>query len=114
MRSKIEIFFDDIKQKRFQAKCQSCDIEYSIVASEKDSRKFCSQACAKLSRRKVGRPSKEELKILLWEIPTTHIAKRYGVSDKAIEKWVKAYNIEKPPRGYWAKQKSSNNFDEKI
>lgn len=42
---------------------------------------------------------------LLWEIPTTQIAKKYGVSDKAIGKWAKSYGIDKPPRGYWMKQK---------
>ena len=38
-------------------------------------------------------------------MPTTHIAESYGLSDKAIEKRCKSYNIEKPPRGYWTKQK---------
>ena len=54
--------------------------------------------------RKVERPSKEELQKLIWEIPTIHVAKKFGVSDKAIEKWCKAYEINKPPRGYWAKR----------
>jgi Zn finger protein HypA/HybF involved in hydrogenase expression len=55
--------------------------------------------------RKVVRPTKEEFSKMLWEIPSTEIAKRYGVSSKAIEKWAKSYNLEKPPRGYWAKKK---------
>lgn len=54
--------------------------------------------------RKVTRPSKEELKTLLWEIPTQKLAERFGVSDVAISKWAKAYKIDKPPRGYWAKK----------
>jgi hypothetical protein len=57
-------------------------------------------------KRIVQRPSKEDLKILVWEIPTVQIARKYGVSDKAVEKWTKSYEIEKPPRGYWAKQYS--------
>jgi hypothetical protein len=32
------------------------------------------------------------------------LAKDFGVSDKAAEKWCKAYGIEKPPRGYWLKK----------
>lgn len=28
----------------------------------------------------------------------------FGVSDKAVEKWCKAYGVEKPPRGYWVKK----------
>ena len=58
--------------------------------------------------RKVERPSKEKLQQLVWTKPTTHLAKDFGVSDKAIEKWCKAYEIEKPPRGYWAKKQYSN------
>ena len=52
------------------------------------------------------RPSKELLGKMLWEMPTIKIAKQFGVSDKAVAKWAKAYGINKPPRGYWAKQSS--------
>lgn len=58
--------------------------------------------------RKVVRPSKEELSKLLWEKPTSLLAKDFGVSDVAITKWAKSYGIEKPPRGYWAKLNSSH------
>ena len=58
----------------------------------------------RVNQRKVIRPTKEELEKLLWEKPTSKIAKEYGVSDKAIEKWAKTYNLIKPPRGYWSKQ----------
>ena|SRR5271154_6721323 len=54
--------------------------------------------------RKVERPSKEDLEKLLWEKPTTQIAEQFGVSDKAVEKWAKAYGLSKPPRGYWLKK----------
>jgi hypothetical protein len=57
----------------------------------------------KISIRKVERPSKEELEKLLWEKPTTQIAKQFGVSDVSIGKWAKAYGLAKPPRGYWSK-----------
>lgn len=58
-----------------------------------------------IKNRKVVRPSKEELYKLIWEKPTVILAKNFGVSDKAIEKWVKSYGINKPPRGYWANKK---------
>lgn len=58
----------------------------------------------RLSARKVERPSKEELQKLLWEKPTTLVAKDFGVSDKAIAKWAKSYGLSKPPRGYWKKK----------
>ncbi|GAA6619108.1 group I intron-associated PD-(D/E)XK endonuclease [Scytonema sp. NUACC26] len=62
---------------------------------------------ARINTRKVPRPSKEELQKLVWEKPTSQITKDFGLSDKAIEKWCKAYSIEKPPRGYWVKLKAS-------
>lgn len=67
---------------------------------------YCSQICSQLASRRAIRPSKEELKKIIWTKPTTQVAKDFGVSDKAIEKWCKAYGIQKPPRGYWAKQQS--------
>lgn len=59
--------------------------------------------CNAISRRKANRPSKEELHKLVWEMPTTHIAKKFNVTDKAIHNWTKGYGITKPPRGYWQK-----------
>jgi hypothetical protein len=53
--------------------------------------------------RKVLRPSKEELEQLLWSIPMKELSKQFGVSDKAIAKWAKSYNIQTPGRGYWNK-----------
>lgn len=67
---------------------------------------FCSQKCYRLASRRVVRPSQKELQELIWNKPTTHIAKDFGVSDKAVAKWCKTYGIQKPPRGYWAKQQS--------
>lgn len=48
-------------------------------------------------------PDVEELRGLLWKVPTTKIAEKYGVSDKAVEKWAKKHDLSKPPRGYWMK-----------
>lgn len=59
---------------------------------------------SRIHTRKVERPFKEELEKLVWEKPTAQIARELGVSDKAVEKWCKAYGIEKPPRGYWVKK----------
>jgi len=54
--------------------------------------------------RKTERPSKEELENLINSYPMTTIAKRYGVSDNAIRKWAKSYNILiSNRRGYWQK-----------
>jgi len=86
-----------------QGTCLHCG--KSLITEDQDT--YCSQQCSKLASRKVERPSKEDLQKLVWEKPTSHIAKDFGVSDKAIEKWCKSYGIPKPPRGYWNKQNKS-------
>lgn len=87
--------------------------EFTDEAKKRSYKEFgfelTSKGKAQLDRRKVKRPSKDELEKLLWKIPTQKVANIYGVSDKAIEKWAKAYNIEKPPRGYWAKKSAQSN-----
>lgn len=79
-----------------------CYCSKMLISQNQDT--YCSVQCSRLASRKVVRPSKDELEKLTWSKPTSQIAKDFGVSDKAIEKWCKAYEIEKPPRGYWAKQ----------
>lgn len=49
-------------------------------------------------------PPKEVLEKLVWEIPSEKIGEKYGVSGRAVGKWCKKYEIDKPPRGYWAKR----------
>lgn len=63
---------------------------------------YCSPECGYLNKRKVIHPTKEQLEILIWAMPTTKLAKKFGVSDKAISSWCKLYGIPKPPRGYWS------------
>ncbi len=48
----------------------------------------------RLDRRKVSRPGKNKLKLMLTSTPVVRIAKRYGVSDNAIRKWAKSYGLE--------------------
>ncbi|MCM0591226.1 MAG: group I intron-associated PD-(D/E)XK endonuclease [Gloeotrichia echinulata IR180] len=59
---------------------------------------------SRIHTRKVERPSKEELAKLVWEKPTAQIGRDFGVSDKAVEKWCKAYGLDKPARGYWVRK----------
>lgn len=57
-------------------------------------------------RRKVDRPSREEMQRLVWEEPSSVLGPRLGVSDRMIGKWCQDYGIDKPPRGYWAKMRA--------
>ena|SRR5260221_472676 len=79
------------------------DEGFNIQMRNKSEEPTEKETAAHIKARKVSRPSKEELTKLLWEIPTLQLAKQFGVSDKAIEKWSKAYGISKPPRGHWIK-----------
>lgn len=49
-------------------------------------------------------PSRQELETLIWQYPMTHLAEMFGVSDKAISKWIAKYNLDKPPRGYFLRK----------
>ena len=85
---------------RKQYTCEHCANIFE--APERDNRRFCSKSCAASSRKKFN-PSKEELTKLIWDMPTTEVAKLFGVSDNAVAKRCKTLGISKPPRGYWAK-----------
>ncbi len=92
-----------LKKIEFVKTCKHCQ---KIFSSLNAKRNFCSSECSKLFSRKVIRPSSEDLNKLLWEKSTICIAKEFGVSDKAVEKWAKLYGLDKPPRGYWSKIKN--------
>lgn len=55
---------------------------------------------------KINWPDPQELQKLLWEKPTTKIAKSLGVSDKAIDYFSKKHQLTKPKRGYWSNSKA--------
>lgn len=65
--------------------------------------KYCSQLCCSVATSKLANMDNEELRKEIWILPTSTLANKYNVSDKALEKHCRKYNIEKPPRGYWQK-----------
>lgn len=74
-----------MKKNYFCSKCGKEITRYSKTG-------LCAD-CSKKSMRLVTRPTREELKNLIRNIPFTQIGKQYGVSDKAIVKWCKAENL---------------------
>lgn len=70
--------------------CKQCNVTYDTNIKTQI---FCSVKCKNENNRKCIRPTKDELQKLVLELPFIHIAKRYGVSDNAIRKWCKSYNI---------------------
>ena len=67
--------------------CKECG---KIISNSKAMR--CVE-CHKKSLRVAERPSREELKQLIRQIPFTKIAEQYGVTDNSIRKWCDAYNL---------------------
>jgi hypothetical protein len=93
-----------IKEKKIknlkEGTCDNCGI--SILKSSDKCKK-----CDSISKRKFD-ITKNELNELVWSIPTSKIAKKFGVSDNTISKRCKLLGIDKPPRGYWRKLECSN------
>jgi hypothetical protein len=92
---KINNFIFKRKEKNLCVECKKEIVHQAIRCTP----------CYSISRRKVVRPNKEELIKLVWSVPSVKIAKMFGISAKAVEKWCKFEKISKPPRGYWAKIK---------
>lgn len=67
--------------------CERCG---KTIASKEA--KYCKE-CSGLLQRKVDRPNRETLKQEIRNIPFTHLAAKYGVSDNAIRKWCDSYNL---------------------
>jgi transposase len=81
--------------------------------------KFCSRSCwgifrkshykykPRLKGRKIkNRPNKDRLKKLLAKFSVVKIGQKYGVSDNAIRKWMRCYNLKAiHDVGYWARKR---------
>ena len=52
--------------------------------------------------------NREQLYELVWSKPMRHLAKDYGVSDRAMAKLCVRKQVPVPPRGYWAQIKSGH------
>ena len=68
--------------------CAECGKEITHYAQSG----LCSN-CVKEKQRVCDRPSREELKLLIRKLPFTQIGAKFGVSDNAIRKWCKVYNL---------------------
>jgi DNA-binding protein Fis len=75
-----------IKEKKKYNNCTTCGLETY-------NKKYCSDKCSKLAKRKVDRPSKEQLIEILKNNNWTKTAKMFGVTDNAVRKWVKQYGM---------------------
>ncbi len=79
-----------IKEKRYKRVCQECGTSFESTYRHA---KYCSANCRGVKRRKVERPSKEELRKLIDTTSFLQISRNYGVSDNSIRKWAKSYGL---------------------
>ena len=74
--------------------CEVCGKSFFSMESPNNYQKLCSRECSDINRRKVSdRPSKEELKVLIEQYSFVRLGKMYGVSDNAVRKWAKKYEL---------------------
>lgn len=48
--------------------------------------------------------SREELHRLVWTLPGTHLARKFGISDVGLHKVCRRLDVPRPPPGWWAKK----------
>jgi hypothetical protein len=90
MREKHDNFMDSCFTKT-KRKCKVCNNEFETTYYKQY---CCSANCRDINNRKViNRPSLEELKKMMDEMPMTKIGEKYGVSNNAVKKWAKIYKI---------------------
>lgn len=84
----IDKLVNDVKTHKIYY-CKDCGCEITLKANR------CSECANKVRRAVKERPTKEELYELLCELNGnfTQASRMFGVSDNAIRKWCKAYNI---------------------
>lgn len=72
--------------------CPTCNKKFD---TRNENQIFCSSTCSRFSTRKTKHPSSEELEKLIKDekITWTQMGKMFGVSDNAVRKWAKKYNL---------------------
>lgn len=89
-----------------QNKCVDCSID---IYPQSIRCKSCAGTIPRHRKRKVERPSKDELVALIWKYSFVELGKMFGVSDNAVRKWCKSYDIiNYPPTGYWLRSGERN------
>lgn len=74
--------------KKFDKVCEYCEIGF---VTHRPKKVFCSRKCRQMGSRNVNRPSLEELIEMKKTMNCSQIARKLGVSDVAVGKWLKIY-----------------------
>ncbi|MCK9435376.1 MAG: HNH endonuclease [Candidatus Cloacimonetes bacterium] len=71
-----------------EVKCENCG--NSFIKKSNRNRKYCSQKCSRIAKRKVERPPVSQILEDLKVMSFVKVGKKYGVSDNSIRKWIKS------------------------
>ena len=87
----FELYYSKIQQSKIYTHvCQNCNKSFS---NGNKNAKYCSCKCYNMVSRKCQRPSKEELSKLISQFSLRKVGRQFGVSDNAVKKWAKTYEI---------------------
>jgi uncharacterized CHY-type Zn-finger protein len=72
-----------------------CPVCKKKIDTKDNNQIYCSNVCRGLSERKTEHPSKEDLKKLILDdtVSWVKMGKMFGVSDNAVRKWAKQYEL---------------------
>lgn len=82
--------FNDMEVNQHLLKPMNCKRCGEAYQPDKRKRQYCSEQCSRITSRKVDRPSKKQIELDLSTMSFVKVGKKYGVSDNAIRKWLKA------------------------
>ena len=84
------------RRRRTERNCQHCDEAFTPrTASQRYCSRYCGSRQTLLRLRRVERPPLDQLLSELAESSYSAVGRRYGVSDNAVRKWVRAYEAER-------------------
>ncbi len=78
------------QEKIVKISCHQCKISF---LPKNHSIRYCSGKCSQMAARKVERPTKGELVNLIQNLSWCAIGRKYGVSDNAVRKWARQYEL---------------------
>ena len=84
------LIYRSYKKNWFEITCKTFKTSFT---TQEQTQVYCSNSCRGIDTRKVTRPSKEELSKLIESTSWTQIGKMFDVSDNAIRKWAKKYQL---------------------
>jgi len=89
---KVDDYYISPSESLKESSCEICNKIFNYYECHKIG-KFCSKECYDKSQRKAERPSKEELFEMIKLKSFVQIGIDYGVSDNAVRKWCKSYDL---------------------